>query len=59
MLVREKKYHENYLFQIQIIDLLNFGSLICFTNFKSPHPGLSESVKILGTQIKKKKSPQN
>ena len=54
-LVRKKKYHENYLFQIQIEDLLNFGPLICFTNSKSPQAGLSESVKIIGSQMKKRK----
>ena len=51
MLVREKKYHESDLFQIQIMTLINFGPLIFFTNSKSPHPGFLESVKILGAQM--------
>ena len=38
-LVREKKCHESYLFQIQIMNLLNFGPLIFATNSKSPHQG--------------------
>ena len=54
MLVREKKYHENDLFQIRIMTLKNFGPLIFFTNSKSPHTGFSKSVKIIGAQMKKK-----
>ena len=50
--MREKKYPESDLFQIQIMTLINFGQLIFFTDSKSPHPGFSESVKILGAQIK-------
>lgn len=49
--MREKKYHESDLFQIQIMTLINFGPLIFFTNSKSPHPGFLESVKILGAQM--------
>ena len=45
MLVRERKYHESDLFQIQIMTLINFGPLIFLTNYKSPRPGFSESVK--------------
>ena len=55
-LVREKKYHESDLFQIRIMTLINFGPLLYVTNSKSPHPGFSESIKILGAQMK---SPKN
>ena len=33
--------------------LILFGLLILFDNSKGPHPGFSESVKILGDQMKK------
>ena len=54
--MREKKYHESDLFQIRIMTLIHFGPLTFVTNSKSPHPGFSESVKILGAQMKKKKN---
>ena len=53
--MREKKYHESDLFQIQIMNLINFGGLIVAINSKSTHQGFSESVKILGAEEKKKK----
>ena len=34
--------------------LKNFGPLIFVMDSKSPHPGFSESVKILGPKMKKK-----
>ena len=62
-LVREKKnvsegeiFHERDLFHIRIMTLIFFGLLIFFDNYKSPHPGFSESVKnILGSKVKKHK----
>ena len=50
--MREKKYHESDLFQIRIMTLINFGPLIFFTDSKISQPGFSESVKILGAQMK-------
>ena len=57
MLLREKKYHESYLFQIQIMTLIliNLGPEI-YINSKSPHPWFSESVKIIRAQKKQKKT---
>ena len=43
-LLREKKYHESDLFQIQIMNLINIGPLIFASNSKSPHQGFSEFV---------------
>ena len=51
-LVREKKYQERDLCQIQIMTLINFGSLTFVTNSKSPYQGFSESVKTIGAQMK-------
>ena len=58
MLVREKKYHESDLFQILTMTLINLGPLIFFNNSKGPHPGLSESVKIIEAQMQKKKTTE-
>ena len=48
-----EKYYESGLFQLWIMTLIPFSPLIMFDNYKSPHPGLSESVTILGAQMKK------
>ena len=55
-LVREKKYHESDLFQIQIMNLINFGPLIFAINSKIPHHGFSESVKYIWNKVKQKVS---
>ena len=60
MLVREKTKHKwwrkiswNWPSSNSNYDLIKFGPIIFFTNYKSQHPEFSETVRILGAQMKK------